>query len=175
MYSVETSVLRSPRSIHTALHIKLSVLSNTSNYLGLQHSVPDFVEANVLDRLSAEVSKDYLRIPSEKDSYFLRSQKAVFDHMTEDTFFSYSGPTSMGKSFVMRTFIRERIKKCTDSNFAIIVPTKALTNEVSKELADNLGPLLRENDYRIVVSAGAVKSHHPGRILYIKGRCDFQR
>jgi len=154
-----------------------SVLSNTSNYLGLQHSVPGFIEANVLDRLSAEISKDYLRIPSEEDSYFLRSQKAVFDHMSEDTFFSYSGPTSMGKSFVMRTFIRERIKKCADRNFAIIVPTKALINEVSKELADNVGPLLREHDYRIVVSAGAVilqekNAHHyifvmtPERLMY---------
>ena len=73
-----------------------SVLSNTSNYIGLQHSVPDFIEVNVLDRLSAEISKDYLRIPSEKDSYFLRSQKAVFDHMSEDTFFSYSGPRHHG-------------------------------------------------------------------------------
>lgn len=58
-----------------------SVLSNTSNYLGLQHSVPDFEETNILDRLSAEITKDYLRIPSEENSYFLRSQKAVFDHM----------------------------------------------------------------------------------------------
>ena len=88
-----------------------SVLSNTSNYLGLQHSVPDFEETNVLDRLSAEITKDYLRIPSEENSYFLRSQKAVFDHISEDSFFSYSGPTSMGKSFVMRMFIRERIKE----------------------------------------------------------------
>ena len=154
-----------------------SVLSNTSNYIGLQHSVPDFIEVNFLDRLSAEISKDYLRIPSEKDSYFLRSQKAVFDHMSEDTFFSYSGPTSMGKSFVMRTFIRERIKESPDSNFAIIVPTKALINEVSKELADNLGTMLRQYDYRIVVSAGAVilqekNAHHyifvmtPERLMY---------
>ena len=154
-----------------------SVLSNTSNYLGISHSVPGFIESNLFDRLSTEISKDYLRIPSEDNHYFLRSQKAVFDHMSEDTFFSYSGPTSMGKSFVMRTFIRERIKKCADSNFAIIVPTKALINEVSKELADNVGPLLREHDYRIVVSAGAVilqekNAHHyifvmtPERLMY---------
>lgn len=154
-----------------------SVLSNTSNYIGLQHSVPDFSEGNVLDRLSAEITKDYLQIPSEKESYFLRSQKAVFDHMSDDTFFSYSGPTSMGKSFVMRTFIRERIKESPDCNFAIIVPTKALINEVSKELADNLGALLRQYDYRIVVSAGAVilqekNAHHyifvmtPERLMY---------
>mgnify|MGYP000435276505 CR=1 FL=1 len=94
-----------------------AVLSSTSNYLGLQHSVPDFQENNVLDRLSDEINRDYLRIPSQQDGYFLRSQKAVYDHMTEDDYFSYSGPTSMGKSFVMRTFIRERIKISPDCNF----------------------------------------------------------
>ena len=38
-----------------------SVLSSTSNYLGLQHSVPDFQENNVFDRLSDEVNRDYLK------------------------------------------------------------------------------------------------------------------
>ena len=154
-----------------------SVLSCTSNYLGLQHSVPEFSEASILERLSTTIDKDYLRIPSEKDSYFLSSQKEVYDHMVEDSFFSYSGPTSMGKSFVMRTFIRERIKQEPNSNFAIIVPTKALINEVSKEISDNIGQLLREFDYRIVTSAGAVilqdKNEHryvfvmtPERLMY---------
>ena len=79
--------------------------------LVLQHSVPDLQENNVLDRLSDEVNRDYLRIPSQQDGYFLKiTKEAVYDHMTEDDYFSYSGPTSMGKSFVMRTFIRERIK-----------------------------------------------------------------
>ena len=154
-----------------------AVLSSTSNYLGLQHSVPDFQENNVLDRLSDEINRDYLRIPSQQDGYFLRSQKAVYDHMTEDDYFSYSGPTSMGKSFVMRTFIRERIKISPDCNFAILVPTKALINEVSKEIADNLGELLRQHDYRIITSAGAMilqeKNEHryvfvmtPERMMY---------
>lgn len=154
-----------------------SVLSSASNYLGLQHSVPGFKEGNIFDRLSDEINREYLRIPSEENSYFLKSQKTVYDHMTEDSYFSYSGPTSMGKSFVMRTFIRERIKKSPDCNFAILVPTKALINEVSKEMADNLGDLLREHDYRIITSAGATilqeKNEHkyvfvmtPERMLY---------
>ena len=154
-----------------------SVLASTSNYLGLQHSNPDYQEAGILEHLSAETLKDYLRIPSEDDKYFLSSQKEVFDHMVEDSFFSYSGPTSMGKSFVMRTFIRERIKKSADCNFAIVVPTKALINEVSRAMFDNLGDLLRKNDYRIVTSAGTTvlqgrNSHHyifvmtPERLMY---------
>ncbi len=132
-----------------------SVLASTSNYLGLQHSIPNYQEAGILERLSTETIKDYLRIPSEDNKYFLSSQKDVFDHMVEDSFFSYSGPTSMGKSFVMRTFIRELIKNGNNCNFAVIIPTKALINEVSKEMLDNLGCLLREHDYRLVISAGA--------------------
>ena len=154
-----------------------SVLSSASNYLGLRHSVPDFEEGNIFDRLSDEINKDYLRIPSEENSFFLSSQKTVYDHMSKDDYFSYSGPTSMGKSFVMRTFIRERIRKSPDCNFAILVPTKALINEFSKEIADNLGELLRQHDYRIITSAGAMilqeKNEHkyvfvmtPERMMY---------
>ena len=40
-----------------------AVLSSTSNYLGLQHSVPDFQVSNILERLSDEINRDYLRIP----------------------------------------------------------------------------------------------------------------
>ena len=97
--------------------------------------------------------------------------------MSEDNYFSYSGPISMGKSFVMRTFIRECIRKEPDCNFGILVPTKALINEVSNEMSDNLGDLLRQYDYRIITSAGAMilqekNEHHyvfvmaPERMMY---------
>ncbi len=154
-----------------------SVLTSTSNYIGLQHSVPEFSEIDLLDRLSSEAQKEYLSIPEEHDQYFLRSQKTVFDHICKDQYFSYAGPTSMGKSFVMRTFIKNRIQQEADCNFAILVPTKALINEVSDELAHEMGMLLREKDYRIVTSAGATilqekNEHHyifvmtPERMMY---------
>jgi len=155
-----------------------SVLTSTSNYLGLQHSVPDYHSASVLDQLATETDKAILQIPSEKNHYFLKSQKMVYDHMTSDSCFSYSGPTSMGKSFVMRTFIKEQIKQSGDINFAIVVPSKALINEVSREITESLGSMLRQYDYRVVTSAGAVilqdKNAHnyifvmtPERLLYL--------
>ena len=155
-----------------------SVLTSSSNYLGLQHSVPGFRSASILDQLAIETDKDSLQIPSETNQYFLRSQKLVYEHMSSDSCFSYSGPTSMGKSFVMRTFIKERIKQSADVNFAIVVPSKALINEVSREISENLGAMLRVYDYRVVTSAGAVilqdKNAHnyifvmtPERLLYL--------
>ena len=76
----------------------------------------------------------------------------------------------------MRTFIREQIAKGRQCNFAIIVPTKALINETTEKLTEVLGPELKEKNYRIVTSAGAMaleEEHNfifamtPERLLYL--------
>ena len=76
----------------------------------------------------------------------------------------------------MRTFIREQIAKGKQCNFAIIVPTKALINETTEKLTEVLGPELKEKNYRIVTSAGAMaleEEHNfifamtPERLLYL--------
>jgi len=154
-----------------------AVLNQLNNYLGLSHAAPDYREHSFLDRLASEYEKSLMQIPSEENKYFLRSQRDVYEHMNDDTFFSYSGPTSMGKSFVMRTFIREKIKQNSGYNFAIIVPTRALINEVFRAIAEDMSSLLRENDYRIVTSSGnsivkdKIKHHYifvmtPERLMY---------
>ena len=86
--------------------------------------------------------------------YFFEPQKEIFNNF-ESSYFSYSAPTSLGKSFVMQMFIKEKITSGENCNFAIIVPSKALINEVSSNLTDALKDLLSENDYKIVTSAGA--------------------
>lgn len=122
-----------------------------------------------------QVSKEYLRIPEAENEYFFRAQKEIYEKFNEP-YFSYSAPTSLGKSYIMRTFIREQIAKGRQCNFAIIVPTKALINETTEKLTEVLGPELKEKNYRIVTSAGAMaleKEHNfifamtPERLLYL--------
>lgn len=96
--------------------------------------------------------------------------------MLSDQYFSYSGPTSMGKSFIMRMFIKQQILEKKRENYAIIVPTKALINEVSdKIIKDDLKEMLEEYNYRVVTAGGdiALKQSHnfifvmtPERFLY---------
>ena len=62
----------------------------------------------------------------------------------------------MGKSFVMRIFIKEQIIKGVQNNFAIVVPTKALINEVSSRIITDLKELLSEKNYRVVTAGGAI-------------------
>lgn len=152
-----------------------SVLTSVSNFRGVSLKAADYVSADLLDRIFTQVSKEYLRIPEAENEYFFCAQKEIYEKFNEP-YFSYSAPTSLGKSYIMRTFIREQIAKGKQCNFAIIVPTKALINETTEKLTEVLGPELKEKNYRIVTSAGAMaleEEHNfifamtPERLLYL--------
>ena len=152
-----------------------SVLTNTANFRGRDILSPDYKGSSLFERLYSELMKEYLEVPGDEEKHFFRSQKQVYDHFNDQSF-SYSGPTSMGKSFVMQTFIRNQVMADKGSNFAILVPTKALINEVTSELTKALKGFFTEKDYRIVTSAGAVvlKDYHhfifimtPERMAYL--------
>lgn len=152
-----------------------SVLANTGNFLGMKRLTPDFDTASFLDRILMHYNMNYLSVPSETDFHFFPAQKEIYDSLSKPCF-SYSAPTSMGKSFMMRVFIKQQIMMGAKKNFALLIPTKALINEVTTELIESLTTLLKETDYRIVTSSGsmALESKHnyifvltPERMLYI--------
>lgn len=152
-----------------------SVLTNVCNYRGLSLHQNAFVPNNTFEEAYEEYKKSILKIPAQSEGYFFKSQRAVFDSLNKERF-SYSGPTSMGKSFVMRIFIKEQILNGYQNNFAIIVPTKALINEVSSRIITDLKELLAEKNYRVVTAGGAIslqQEHNfvlvltPERLLYL--------
>lgn len=152
-----------------------SVLTNVCNYRGLSLHQNKYVPNSTFEKAYEEYKKSILKIPSQSEGYFFKPQRAVFDSLSKDRF-SYSGPTSMGKSFVMRVFIKKQIVKGIQSNFAIVVPTKALINEVSSRIITDLKELLAEKNYRVVTAGGAValqQEHNfilaltPERLLYL--------
>ena len=152
-----------------------SVLTNVSNYRGLSINSSKYAPAGILDQAFDQYKKDILKIPFTDDAYFFQSQKRVYDSLTRNQF-SYSGPTSMGKSFVIRMFIKGRISQGKKGNYAIVVPTKALINETSSKLINDLQNLLAEKDYRVITNSGALslqQDHHfilvltPERLLYL--------
>lgn len=152
-----------------------SVLTNAGNYRGLGQYTSMFTGTDLLDRSYNEYVRKLMSIPADPELHFFKSQKVVYDELDKQ-FFSYSGPTSMGKSFIMRMFIKKQILDGKKNNFAILVPTKALINEVSSKVIDDLKDMLAEKDYRMINSAGAIvlKQKHnfilvmtPERLLYL--------
>lgn len=153
-----------------------SVLSAVGNYRGLKTaSVENFQSADVLDGLYYDYDKAVHQIPGLENEYFFREQKNVYDALDKQ-YFSYSGPTSMGKSFVIQTYIQQQILNESTKNYAILVPTKALINEVRSNIIGSLQKELNHRNYRVVTSAGDIvlkQNHHfvfvmtPERLLHM--------
>lgn len=144
-----------------------SVLSAVGNYRGLKTPTIDgYRSADLLDGIFYEFDKESHLIPGKTDEYFFHDQKIVYDRLN-DPYFSYSGPTSMGKSFVVQTFIKEQIEKGSTDNYAILVPTKALINEVRSNLFDSLQNVLIEKDYRIVSAIGEIYLQQDHNFIFV--------
>ena len=153
-----------------------SVFSNTDNARGIKLLNADFNDPFILNRIFSDYKKDYLKIPAAPELQFFGAQKRAYDHLG-DSYFSYSAPTSMGKSFLMRMFIKEQIKNDIHLNFAIIVPTKALINETSQKIIkEDLKDFLKEKNYKVINAESdiALEGKHnfifvltPERLLYL--------
>lgn len=153
-----------------------AVLSAVGNYRGLEAGGADnFHSADLLDKIYYEYDKSIHLIPGKEDDYFFHDQKAVYDKLGE-RFFSYSGPTSMGKSFVVQTYIQQQIINGSTENYAILVPTKAIINDVKSCFIKNLQHELTARNYRIVSAVGDLvltQDHHfifimtPERMLHL--------
>lgn len=152
-----------------------SVFSSTGNYQGLQLINSEYENINTFEKIFAEFRNDYLTIPAAPEMKFFNAQKEAYDHLS-DPYFSYSGPTSMGKSFIMRMFIKDEIMHGSQKNYALIVPTKALINEVRAKVIKDLENNLENCNYRVVTAASdiALEEEHnfilvltPERLLYL--------
>ena len=136
------------------LYVAGSVLTSVGNYQGRNIIKSDFNGADVMEKIYFELKKDYYTIPSAPDKQFMVAQKSAYDHFA-NSYYSYSAPTSMGKSFIMRMFIKEKILRDVRHNFAIVVPTKALINEIRIKITKkDLGELLHQKNYHVVTAAG---------------------
>lgn len=152
-----------------------SILSNVGNYRGKDLVDSPYIESTLQEKAFSAFCKEYLTIPSDKSKMFFLQQKHIYDKM-KNGFFSYSAPTSMGKSFIMHVFIQEQIMRGEKLNFARIVPTKALINEVRTDSIDDLKVILEERNYRVVTAASDIsleEDHNfilvmtPERLLYL--------
>lgn len=156
-----------------------AVLSSIGNFRGTEivKSVykSGYTETTLQEKAFSAFISDYLSIPADKSKRFFIPQKNIYDQMGKGAF-SYSAPTSMGKSFIMEMFIKDQIQHDAKYNFARIVPTKALINEVREDTVKGLSTLLEEKNYSVVTAASDIsleEEHNfilimtPERLLYL--------
>lgn len=130
----------------------VSVLNNINNYRNIEDD--NYYDSDIREFIYQYIEKQSFRIDDDKEEkYFIRDQKEIYNKLETEKYFSYSGPTSMGKTFVIKTFIQQKIKNENDNNnFVIVVPTKALISEITSELIVELGEYIKDKNYKIVNS-----------------------
>ncbi|KJY62796.1 uncharacterized protein JG30_02510 [Bombilactobacillus mellifer] len=119
----------------------------------------------LLNYLVNSYKKDELKIPGSENKIFIGDQKEIYDKMSRNNL-SFSAPTSMGKSFLARTYIKNEILGNKKNNYAFVVPTKALINEISSKIINDLGNGLSQKKYRVIRSVGELNGYNQGNIYH---------
>jgi superfamily II DNA/RNA helicase len=73
------------------------------------------------------------------ENVFTDPQYKIYEALKSNNHFSFSGPTSLGKSFIMEAFIKYLIFEHNfTENMVILVPTRALINQVTNKMKSEL-------------------------------------
>jgi len=93
------------------------------------------------------LKETFQKIPESK-LIFTDAQYEIFESLKNNNHFSFSGPTSLGKSFIIQAFIRHLITehRGTD-NIVILVPSRALINQTVAKLKNEFKD---ENNYTVL-------------------------
>ncbi|WP_258562888.1 DEAD/DEAH box helicase [Lactobacillus paragasseri] len=141
-----------------------SVLSSLNNYLPRKNS--GYSKVSTIDFLWNEIMDNYntlkRRIPGAEKQTFIGSQDKVFASLDKEVN-SFSAPTSIGKTYLIKKYIEYKVKSGEELNFGITVPSKALITEVRSSLLKDLGAELSRNFYRIISSAGEYTLQYENR------------
>lgn len=103
--------------------------------------------------MQIDAKKVLQEVPNTEGIYFTDAQYDLYSGLSESREFSFSGPTSMGKSFIIKAFIRQIIHNRPPENLVIIVPTRALISQVTLEIKRDLGLQLENNKYKVVTNS----------------------
>lgn len=115
-------------------------------------------ELPLLRDVEMEAKKVFQKVPGSDKYYFTDAQFELFESLSNSKEYSFSGPTSMGKSFIIKAFIKKAIKNSPPENLVIIVPTRALINQFTIDLKYEIDELTDIYNYRILTNSSVSDS-----------------
>ena len=146
-----------------------AVYSNLGNFPAISYLDSENNNRSYLpfDRsIQNEAKKLIQEVPDSEGQVFTDIQYELFSKLVSSREFSFSGPTSMGKSFIVKAFLRCAIQNTPPENFIILVPSRALINQYAIELKSEMGSLLEANNYKILTNSNIAE-------LPINEQCNY--
>lgn len=114
-----------------------------------------------LEREVEKLVKKNEQQTSDGKYIFTDAQYTIRQNLEKFDYFSFSGPTSLGKSFIVKDFIRHVLQEGKDINGAlvILVPTRALIAQVVSDLRKETGHLDVNIASHPIVSNYSLRKH----------------
>jgi superfamily II DNA or RNA helicase len=93
-----------------------------------------------LSRGALRIAKEVLHRTHRGDAVLTDAQYAIAESMRGEDFFSFSGPTSLGKSFIIKDVLYDIVRRdeLNGHCVVILVPTKALIGQTANDLRELL-------------------------------------
>ena len=134
-----------------------SVLAKLGNFPGIEFLKNENNNSELpFDRELEKKVKEFIQaVPDTEDLIFTDSQFELYKKISGSKHFSFSGPTSMGKSFMIKSFIRKVVGNKPPENIVIMVPTRALINQFSMDLNKELKVILQHYNYTVITNSNA--------------------
>lgn len=133
---------------------KESVYQNVSNFASLEFVKAKndiIVQYDFLRDVGNYTHQIVNRIP-DSDKAFFDTQRFALEDISASQYYSFSAPTSMGKTFVIINFIKNKLKENVIESFAIVVPTRALLSEIANKLINELKGYLGANCHKVITT-----------------------
>lgn len=121
------------------LYIIMSRVGNLPGTVGLLNNeqYDDVDQEQVFDSiLGLELENNEAAYRIDESTLLSSFQMEVWKSLSEGRNVAISGPTSSGKSFILKKFIQEQIEVYDGFQGIYVVPTRALISEVSRELPE---------------------------------------
>ncbi|CAG0989018.1 hypothetical protein FLAV_02197 [Flavobacteriales bacterium] len=132
-----------------------SVLAKLGNFPGIEFLKNENNSSELpFERELEKKVKEFIQaVPDTEDLIFTDSQFELYKKISGSKHFSFSGPTSMGKSFIIKSFIRKVVGNKPPENIVIMVPTRALINQFSLDLNKELKDVLEHYNYTVITNS----------------------
>lgn len=132
-----------------------SVLAKLGNFPGIEFLKNENNRSELpFERELEKKVKEFIQaVPDTEDLIFTDSQFELYKKISGSKHFSFSGPTSMGKSFIIKSFIRKVVGNKPPENIVIMVPTRALINQFSIDLNKELKEDLEHYNYTVITNS----------------------
>lgn len=170
-YQIATAAVElNGNSLDGLRHVLLVVLNRLGNFpaIGYAESRFKITEYQLPIRVAVESAERRAgnSIRSAEETLVLTDfQYSLWRELQQNEAVSISAPTSAGKSYVLHAYLRDRYLKGEISNVVFLVPTRALINQVSAEVASWLGHISDHGE--LVTTPIPADSSVPERAVYI--------